>query len=97
MTRSQFPRSIERGPIEACYPRPRLAPLPYFRAQLSAAPLKQGVRHYKIILAAQFPRSIERGPIEAMLSLTILLLSMIVFPRSIERGPIEAHDHQSIC
>ena len=62
-----FPRSNERGPIEAPHPGYAGTPPPSrFRARTSAAPLK--LRAYERIASErtrEFPRSNERGPIEA--------------------------------
>src|SRR5579883_2980962 len=63
---SRFPRSPERGPIEA----QRVVEISsrtwqYFRAHLSAAPLKQYKGQYSHSSKREFPRSPERGPIEA--------------------------------
>ncbi len=64
-----FPRSIERGPIEALIPGQRAtAKIQNFRARLSAAPLKlSGLGAGRRLHSSGFPRSIERGPIEAHL------------------------------
>ncbi len=60
-----FPRSTERGPIEALRGRSSNAPTRRFRARQSAAPLKpEGVEVLRLEQDV-FPRSTERGPIEA--------------------------------
>jgi len=62
----RFPRSRERGPIEAMYIGLMSNPdATGFRAHVSAAPLKQLVFVQLQQVAAWFPRSRERGPIEA--------------------------------
>ncbi len=62
---SAFPRSSERGPIEALLAEQCHQNLSYFRAHLSAAPLKlvpeRDIGEGEVV----FPRSSERGPIEA--------------------------------
>ena len=60
-----FPRSHERGPIEAYARRWGLRREFYFRAHMSAAPLKQAASRSWRISLRPFPRSHERGPIEA--------------------------------
>ena len=86
-----LPRSIERGPVEACGVMPTAAePLKTFRAQLSAAPLKQEKWRGRAERLAALPRSIERGPVEAGARGGGSLLSRWTLPRSIERGPVEA-------
>ena len=61
-----FPRSTERGPVEAVTLRgrgpDRAGP---FRARLSAAPLKHAEIASIIRANCTFPRSTERGPVEA--------------------------------
>ena len=65
--RPYFPRSRERGPIEAASdPSSATIRSASFRAHVSAAPLKRVVAgHYVVVDSAVFPRSRERGPIEA--------------------------------
>ena len=84
-----FPRSIERGPIEA-RPSSGLYRHPgYFRVQLSAAPLK---------LLEPFTSGPPLQDFRVQLSAAPLKLQITEeevgdawrFPRSIERGPIEA-------
>ena len=62
-----FPRSSERGPIEAApYAAALFCDVVYFRAHRSAAPLKRArVHRCSYRRAYGFPRSSERGPIEA--------------------------------
>ncbi len=60
-----FPRSSERGPIEASRRPAAIRSSSNFRAHLSAAPLKQHAARLDDFLAVEFPRSSERGPIEA--------------------------------
>src|SRR5579885_3290495 len=63
---SRFPRSSERGPIEASSRSCRtIRPLHHFRAHPSAAPLKLETADTEFLLEEVFPRSSERGPIEA--------------------------------
>ena len=86
----RFPRSPERGPIEAVRSRqPAMLPT-YFRALLSAAPLKQpqprvhpqqDQRHFRALLSA--------APLKPPSFLSRVAMSAL-FPRSPERGPIEA-------
>src|SRR5271157_1101036 len=61
-----FPRSRERGPIEAWRGlRGGARDRAHFRAHVSAAPLKQ-LKFQRLELGLRiFPRSRERGPIEA--------------------------------
>ena len=84
-----FPRSRERGPIEAS--TNFVTPMYFrnFRAHVSAAPLKRIRLPAAQRLRLAFPRSRERGPIEASNRLR-LSPTMQLFPRSRERGPIEA-------
>src|SRR5437016_4597621 len=62
----RFPRSIDRGPIEACKPTPASWPLLSFPRSIDRGPIeaRQGVRACRC-WRALFPRSIDRGPIEA--------------------------------
>ena len=89
---SIFPRSSERGPIEALGILTMLSTVGnYFRAHLSAAPLKLANQIAGRRNVTGFPRSSERGPIEARESSCPLAhLAHGGFPRSSERGPIEA-------
>ena len=60
-----FPRSRERGPVEAPSrdaPRDQFV---RFRAHVSAAPLKLGSKRLSYHSSCLFPRSRERGPVEA--------------------------------
>src|SRR5579885_2945223 len=60
-----FPRSSERGPIEDLRLLVRAeVQYAYFRAHLSAAPLKTMRRYSDLGRRLEFPRSSERGPIE---------------------------------
>src|SRR5437660_9756153 len=64
--RRPFPRSIDRGPIEAQDDyRQALELQGYFRDRLIAAPLKRITRITPWPRISPFPRSIDRGPIEA--------------------------------
>ena len=60
-----------------------------FRAQSSAAPLKQWWQDVQDTRTSHIPRSIERGPVEAE-TLRVAIHSRARIPRSIERGPVEA-------
>ncbi len=61
-----FPRSSERGPIEAICRRNRaIFRYRHFRAHPSAAPLKHAIIESDTVINGAFPRSSERGPIEA--------------------------------
>ena len=92
-----FPRSSERGPIEAVH---RLVAATrcvasHFRAHRSAAPLKHvSDQSRRCRRAHEFPRSSERGPIEATQS-PLEPPDLHRFPRSSERGPIEARSCES--
>ncbi len=83
-----FPRSIDRGPIEAARSRIGRSRTLDFRDQLIAAPLKP-TSAASDVTALAFPRSIDRGPIEALAACPALPRGR-AFPRSIDRGPIEA-------
>src|SRR5579883_521721 len=63
--RNAFPRSSERGPIEAAIPRNLSIHSCHFRAHPSAAPLKPISKPFTFSATKTFPRSSERGPIEA--------------------------------
>ncbi len=87
-----FPRSNERGLIEAVRPMRRrtLGPTT-FRAQMIAASLKPITYRAGVGRVNQhFPRSIDRGLIEASLRGRTLDRARLDFPRSIDRGLIEA-------
>ena len=60
-----FPRSSERGPIEAFSASPRPSCLRAFRVHPNAAPLKPFGAAGLPVSFGRFPRSSERGPIEA--------------------------------
>ena len=60
-----FPRSPERGPVEARTSMRRASWRGYFRAHPSAAPLKQFQSLPSLPSLVRFPRSPERGPVEA--------------------------------
>ena len=84
-----FPRSHERGPIEAIPTQPPFRSFYTFRVHTNAAPLKPILRLGVLTLRQPFPRSHERGPIEASRCSGAFRLATF-FPRSHERGPIEA-------
>src|SRR5207244_230917 len=95
-SRWPFPRSIDRGPIEAIREWSSKGTFRHFRDRLIAAPLK--LWHDTAFPSTDytFPRSIDRGPIEADKKLLARVIH-IVFPRSIDRGPIEATRAESFC
>src|SRR5579875_719098 len=79
-----FPRSFERGPIEAKKPLVCVSwRSSYFRAHLSAAPLKLLHSLHFAPLYLEFPRSFERGPIEASTALgrphPVLVISALIW------------------
>ncbi len=84
-----FPRSNERGSIEAKQRQAMSGKSMAFRVQTNAAPLKRtpGTEYSRRIEG--FPRSNERGSIEAALPRRSLR-RWRDFPRSNERGSIEA-------
>jgi len=85
-----FPRSHERGPVEASTtPARTTAARGPFRALTSAAPLKPTCHSPPKEKPARFPRSHERGPVEAS-SPWPTRTKWLCFPRSHERGPVEA-------
>src|SRR5205085_741533 len=86
-----FPRSAERGSIEAVSSRAASClRVPRFHAQLSVAPLKpRDARRQPNARQPEFPRSAERGSIEANV-VEQSAAALQVFPRSAERGSIEA-------
>jgi len=62
----QFPRSDDRGPIEADKAgRKSEMAYQHFRDQMIAAPLKHVAPEVMARIYAAFPRSDDRGPIEA--------------------------------
>ena len=61
----------------------------YFRAHLSAAPLKYVPSDPTRAAYEAFPRSSERGPVEVR-GCAEGIQARGVFPRSSERGPVEA-------
>src|SRR5579875_2472922 len=63
--RNQFPRSPDRGPIEALPACWGLSASPYFRDHQIAAPLKRASEIRSGEFSPGFPRSLDRGPIEA--------------------------------
>ena len=61
-----FPRSHERGPIEAVLiGSDDVAAMRTFRVHTNAAPLKRKPHLRSVGPSPSFPRSHERGPIEA--------------------------------
>ncbi len=84
-----FPRSYERGPIEARKTLGFGLSIRPFRVPMNAAPLKLSEVPTSSKRGIRFPRSYERGPIEANVSGTVSDIGG-GFPRSYERGPIEA-------
>src|SRR5579875_293003 len=85
-----FPRSFDRGPIEAMrIERTRDTRTDYFRDHLIAAPLMLGVVCGRAVCKDLFPRSFDRGPIEAWRPAGDQI-GKTLFPRSFDRGPIEA-------
>ncbi len=68
-----FPRSYERGPIEALPFRRESSAQHAFRVPMNAAPLKLVIAAASCSAASSFPRSYERGPIEASNSRSFLL------------------------
>ena len=64
-TLREFPRSRDRGPIEAPLVRIYFFFVGYFRDHVIAAPLKPVLSGFAMAGAALFPRSRDRGPIEA--------------------------------
>ena len=93
---AEFPRSADRGPIEArVASRCRSIRLRDFRDQLIAAPLKHACATRHACGAARFPRSADRGPIEARWR-HALQRRHPLFPRSADRGPIEALRRASV-
>jgi hypothetical protein len=86
-----FPRSYERGSIEAQWlttvrpSSPKTFPRSYERGSIEA--YCRGVKTGTV--AAAFPRSYERGSIEAA-RVTGFWEARAWFPRSYERGSIEA-------
>ena len=86
-----FPRSLERGPIEAHRHSRSWRFVRNFRVHWNAAPLKPLPLSSRRYEWRGFPRSLERGPIEAGPPRFCTVPSRS-FPRSLERGPIEAWD-----
>ncbi len=84
-----FPRSIDRGSIEAPDRQGTWIVVSTFRDQLIAAPLKRLLVEPMGTDHRRFPRSIDRGSIEASGQATLAEL-LHRFPRSIDRGSIEA-------
>ena len=84
-----FPRSKERGFIEAENCHEWAADYFPFRVQKNAASLKRDQLLGRYLDSLRFPRSKERGFIEATVAITHFLIHMF-FPRSKERGFIEA-------
>src|SRR5579875_810992 len=86
-----FPRSPDRGPIEAGVVGgwPEGQPLD-FRDHQIAAPLKHCALTLKRKMDVIFPRSPDRGPIEALSVCAWCWSCAAAFPRSPDRGPIEA-------
>jgi hypothetical protein len=91
VTEGLFPRSTERGPIEASSGNSCVTDnASDFRVQQNAAPLKRGIDYPIYVSFLLFPRSTERGPIEASRTYLHGTRNWYSFPRSTERGPIEA-------
>src|SRR5258708_15976891 len=93
---SEFPRSRDRGPIEAMKCRGSTAAArKHFRDHVIAAPLKHHTHRTVRLILAPFPRSRDPGPIEAISPLAGPP-GELVLPRSRDRGPIEARTGESI-
>ena len=86
---SRFPRSIDRGLIEARAPHDGRADDHHLPGLLIGASLKQNPQHLDTSGQAPFPRSIDRGLIEAHAH-GRQGCGACHFPRSIDRGLIEA-------
>ncbi len=88
--RSCFPRSIERGLIEAVGPWIKIGLAPFaFRVQLNAASLKQHGYPLPGTTAAPFRVQLNAASLKPLIKL-FTMRSRRCFPRSIERGLIEA-------
>ena len=87
--RAVFPRSHERGPIEAYLHLLNFALIFFFPRSHERGPIEARDFVSDELPDSSFPRSHERGPIEAV-PLGTLLVASAFFPRSHERGPIEA-------
>ncbi len=86
-----YPRSHDRGPIEAQRRRSRLpARKATIRGHMTAAPLKLSSSLMVKVGSIFYPRSHDRGPIEARPRLHWMLWWRRIYPRSHDRGPIEA-------
>ncbi len=92
-----FPRSYERGSIEASPHRlPKTARWRCFHVHMNVALLKRVPGDLKHIADGEFPRSYERGSIEAAHQVPTRL-RLAAFPRSYERGSIEASCRPNKC
>ena len=60
-----FPRSIDRGPIEAPKGRIGVRHARAFPRSIDRGPIEAGDARLRVEPIGQFPRSIDRGPIEA--------------------------------
>ena len=85
----KFPRSKERGSVEAVVVVVFIFSVQRFRVRKNAAPLKRCPRDCSEPRAPRFPRSKERGSVEALLLRTAAIFFR-EFPRSKERGSVEA-------
>ena len=85
-----FPRSIDRGPIEAMpVVQAHGCATNQFPRSIDRGPIEAGSGAMRMCQKRSFPRSIDRGPIEARIG-RANRWSCTAFPRSIDRGPIEA-------
>jgi len=84
-----FPRSDDRGPIEACNGRRVCIPSTDFRDQMIAAPLKRRAFGVRPLGSTDFRDQMIAAPLKPACGSWAAALSSS-FPRSDDRGPIEA-------
>src|SRR2546422_919693 len=84
-----IPRSIDRGPIEACWKMTGHGHGRRFRDQLIAAPLKLLVLIPTGLVDARFRDQLIAAPLK-LFPFSRKLRITLPIPRSIDRGPIEA-------
>src|SRR5437870_5223577 len=89
--KSSYPRSHERGPVEASTGNRREPGAECsIHAHMSVAPLKLFNCAGKSAAYPFYPRSHERGPVEAANAYIVKPGPTSAYPRSHERGPVEA-------
>src|SRR5438105_476037 len=84
-----YPRSAERGPIEAAKRVESRSVCIDIRAQLSAAPLKPAAAKNRLSRPGDIRAQLSAAPLKQTAVFPLRIFKQL-YPRSAERGPIEA-------